>query len=388
MPDAVHLPTNGRPTVDAILSPVLLYVLLAVGAVGVVLALPRRGVSPQLLGALIAAIGIGGIVAMLGARANGAAAVFGEGAGEGNQLPNLYFYVFAGIAFLAGLRVITHRQPVYAALYFILVILSSSALYLLMGAEFMAFALVIIYAGAILITYLFVIMLATQAPTEEQAEALSAYDAYSRDPVVSVVLGFVLLAALSGVFAKGVTEIRPLETDPTKSVYLGELPRKVVRSLDRVGAFEGLERPELSEVSAQRDLIAERRLELVIADEGALRRSLQNERFAALLSEEELRRINTTVGGLSGVVMIELPDDLRFENIDGVGYTLIAGHPMALELAGIILLMAMLGAVVLARKQIEIGEDEKSAQERRLAGGGGGGASNGGRIGPLAGEGR
>jgi NADH-quinone oxidoreductase subunit J len=368
----------GRLTVDAILNPVLLFVLLGVGALGVVLALPRKGVSPQLLGGLIAAAAIGGVIAMLASRANATPAVIGEG----NQLPNLYFYIFAGIAFVSGLRVINHRQPVYSALYFILVILSSSALYLLMGAEFMAFALIIIYAGAILITYLFVIMLATQAPSGEQAEALSAYDAYSRDPVISTVLGFVLIAALSGLFAKGVQQTQPLETDGAQAVYLADLPKKVLRTLDQRGAFEGLERPSLPEVTAQRELIAQRRFELAIADEGALRRSLQNDRVAELFSADELERINTTVGSLGGTVIVALPEELRFENIDGVGYTLIAGHPMALELAGVILLMAMLGAVVLARKQIEIGEEEKEAQEAALAEGKPKG------IGPLAGEGR
>ena len=65
-------------------------------------------------------------------------------------------------------------------------------------------------------------------------------------------------------------------------------------------------------------------------------------------------------------VEVRLPDDLVASNIDKVGWALIAEHPMALELAGIILLMAMLGAVVLARKQIEIGEAEKSEAAERL----------------------
>jgi NADH-quinone oxidoreductase subunit J len=364
--------------VDAILNPVVLYVLLGVGALGVLLALPRKGVSPQLLGGLLAAAGIGGIIAMLSSRANAAAAAVGDG----NQLPNLYFYIFSAIAFLAGLRVINHRRPVYAALYFILVILSSSVLYLLMGAEFMAFALIIIYAGAILITYLFVIMLATQAPTEEQTEALSPYDATARDPMISTVLGFVLIAALSGVFAKGVSELRPLTTDGRNAVYLAELPKKVVRALEYRGAFEGLTRPTLEEVQNQEPLIVQRKLSLTIADEGALRRSLQEPRVAELFSAEELARISGTAGTAGSAVTIDLPEELRFENIDGVGYTLIAGHPMALELAGVILLMAMLGAVVLARKQIELGEDAKVAQESALT------KNNPGRVGPLAGEAR
>ena len=79
-----------------------------------------------------------------------------------SHLPNFNFYIFSFIALGAALRVISHPRPVYAALYFILAILSSCGLYVLLSAEFLAFALVIVYAGAILITYLFVIMLATE----------------------------------------------------------------------------------------------------------------------------------------------------------------------------------------------------------------------------------
>ena len=55
------------------------------------------------------------------------------------------------------------------------------------------------------------------------------------------------------------------------------------------------------------------------------------------------------------------PEDLALTNTEGVGYELIKAHPGAIEIAGGILLMAMLGAVVLARKQIEISEAEKEA---------------------------
>jgi hypothetical protein len=65
-----------------------------------------------------------------------------------------------------------------------------------------------------------------------------------------------------------------------------------------------------------------------------------------------------------------LPKDVRPTNLDGVGWTLVAGHPVTLELAGVILLMALLGAVVLARKQIELGEEEKEAVARIAAEGG------------------
>jgi len=74
--------------------------------------------------------------------------------------------------------------------------------------------------------------------------------------------------------------------------------------------------------------------------------------------------------GAGDSITFALPDSVILTNIDAVGFALIAEHPMALELAGIILLMAMLGAVVLARKQVEIGDEEKSSQADILGGGG------------------
>ncbi len=64
------------------------------------------------------------------------------------------------------MRVVTHPAPVYSALYFILTVFASAGLFVLLSAGFMAAALVLIYAGAILITYVFVIMLASQASAE------------------------------------------------------------------------------------------------------------------------------------------------------------------------------------------------------------------------------
>ena len=59
---------------------------------------------------------------------------------------------------------------------------SLEGLYLLLAAEFVSFALIIVYAGAILITYLFVIMLASQSPTEDQDRGEAEYDTTAREP--------------------------------------------------------------------------------------------------------------------------------------------------------------------------------------------------------------
>src|SRR5947209_9603130 len=87
----------------------------------------------------------------------------------------VYFWIFSLIALAVAVRVVTHSKPVYAALYFVLTVFATAGLFILLSAEFMAVALVIIYAGAILITYVFVIMLASQAsegglPTQALAE--------------------------------------------------------------------------------------------------------------------------------------------------------------------------------------------------------------------------
>ena len=71
------------------------------------------------------------------------------------------------------------------------------------------------------------------------------------------------------------------------------------------------------------------------------------------------QRIATLQPGTT--VTLPLPASVGVTNFDGVGWTLLAAHPMALEVAGVILLLALVGAVVLARRQIELGEDEKAA---------------------------
>lgn len=71
----------------------------------------------------------------------------------------LIFFGFAGITLLAGLFVISVRNPVHAALALILCFFSSSGLWLLMEAEFLAIALVLVYVGAVMVLFMFVVMM-------------------------------------------------------------------------------------------------------------------------------------------------------------------------------------------------------------------------------------
>jgi len=69
------------------------------------------------------------------------------------------FYICAGLAVLAALNVVAQRTPVYSALSLIVVLCALAVVYLLLGAEFMAVIQVIVYAGAIMVLFVFVIML-------------------------------------------------------------------------------------------------------------------------------------------------------------------------------------------------------------------------------------
>jgi len=71
----------------------------------------------------------------------------------------IVFYSFAAILVLAGLRVITARNPVHAALYLVLAFFTSAAIWLLLEAEFLAIVLVLVYVGAVMVLFLFVIMM-------------------------------------------------------------------------------------------------------------------------------------------------------------------------------------------------------------------------------------
>jgi NADH-quinone oxidoreductase subunit J len=157
----------------------LLYLAFAAGGFGVYLMMPRPQRSMALVGGLFGVAALLGLLALVGSRLSGEAGA------------SFYFYLFATIAVAGAARVVTHPKPVYSAIYFVLVVIAVAALLVLLHAEFLAVALVIIYAGDILVTYLFVIMLAQQPGSP-------VYDRSAREPFAAVLAGFVLMGAVAG----------------------------------------------------------------------------------------------------------------------------------------------------------------------------------------------
>lgn len=75
------------------------------------------------------------------------------------ELATIVFYVFSAILILASAAVISVRNPVHAALFLVLAFFSAAALWMLLKAEFLAIALVLVYVGAVMVLFLFVVMM-------------------------------------------------------------------------------------------------------------------------------------------------------------------------------------------------------------------------------------
>ena len=306
------------------MAPNVLYTSCVLGAVALYLLLRPGGRGLKTAGALL---GLGALGWVLKESAV-ALGVPGRG-------PEPLFAIFSLIAVAAAVRMITHHRPVYAALYFVAVVLSSAGLFLLLEAEFIAFALVIVYAGAILITYLFVLMLAQQSATPGDESRQAVYDVVAREPAAAAAIGFVVLAFLAQAIFQGAPEL-------PKPAPAAKVRADAWRALD--GLPDKLERAARRQVPDFKGFAQSPPRVRVVDGEGW---------------------VDIRTAGSAAPQAVKLPDDAVPSNLEMVGLALVAKFPVSLELAGVILLMAMYGAVVLARRQIELTEEEK----RQLGGG-------------------
>ena len=101
----------------------------------------------------------------------------------------LAFYVFAFVAIAAGVMVIASRNPVHSVLFLILAFFNSAALFVLLGAEFLAMILVVVYVGAVAVLFLFVVMMLDVDFAELKSGALQ----YAP---IGAVVGLILAAEL------------------------------------------------------------------------------------------------------------------------------------------------------------------------------------------------
>src|ERR1039457_1353235 len=132
----------------------------------------------------------------------------------------ILFLVFAGIVVLAAINVVVQTHPISSAVSLIAVMGSLAVLYLLLGAEFIAAAQVIVYAGAVMVLFVFVIMLLNAGPEARRGRSFMAS-----------LLGAPVLIALLALLAYFVERIYPQGVTVHFGGFRGGSPENIGRAL-------------------------------------------------------------------------------------------------------------------------------------------------------------
>ena len=140
-------------------------------------------------------------------------------------IATLAFYLFSAVAVVSGLMVVLSRNPVHSVLWLILTFFSAAGLFVLLGAEFVAMLLVIVYVGAVMVLFLFVVMMLDV----DFAELKSGMSKYVR---IGSLIGLVILVELviatsAWVVADSAPDMRaaitPALEDVENTVALGQI---------------------------------------------------------------------------------------------------------------------------------------------------------------------
>lgn len=352
-------------------------VLLPVVAGGLAIwyMLPSTQRRPMVLSALLGLIALASLAAFLVS-------------GFGDKIPQSVeaglFFGFSGLAVIFATLMITGRNPARSALSFAIVVLSTCGLFLLLAAPFLMAATIVIYAGAIIVTFLFVIMLSQQ-------EGPSSADLRSREPDLAVVAGFVLLAALL-VGLERVYDWRNVDSAISHAQKLADAEEADREYLSPLPPMENMGSPIPLTRKAE-DFVGEMRKALnrvkVAAPRTAEDRQLTDHRLVqeienaisgleiwafkhhdgeAIRSNAEiiakgltrLRNLRDGSATFEDVARSEHgevkpigngPKQLPAANVSAIGRTLFSDHLLAIELAGTLLLVATVGAIAIARRE-------------------------------------
>jgi NADH-quinone oxidoreductase subunit J len=256
------------------------------------------------------------------------------------NVESVLFCIFAGLAVVSGVCMITQRNPVYTALWFALVILSTCGLFLLQSAPFLAAATIIVYAGAIIVTFLFVIMLAQQS-------GLAEYDRRAREPALACIAGFVLLTALIYVL---------------QSTYNGNAQAPPESKLAQIK----LRLAELEAMIATKAPMAELDNALWLEPQLPLGGALREEVKKLPLSAARVESVDRLLPQLAGAraagdhtALTVIVRELRAAaeagpHVTALGTSLFGDYLWAVELAGTLLLVATVGAIAIAQRRREV----------------------------------
>jgi NADH-quinone oxidoreductase subunit J len=264
------------------------------GGIGIYLMMPHRRAFTK--PAFAFALGLGLVIF---------AAIYLAMLGSGPRpiVSRLFFNIFAISSVISAAMMITARDPVHSALWFAVVVLGTSGLFLLAGASFLAAGTVIVYAGAVIVTFLFVIMLA-------QSDGRAVYDRLAFAPERASLTGFILIWALL-----------------------------IVILSDPMSAFQVRNKADMPTVSGRR---------LVSGNELVKVRSLN----ANTPAGQVLRRLNTPQIVLPETLEASPPAGVPEPHVAGLGGALYTSHLISSELVSAILFVALAGAVVIATPRV------------------------------------
>lgn len=124
------------------------------------------------------------------------------------DVTSLMFYVFAGILLFSSLRVITAKNPVHAALFLVLAFVNAACLWMQVGAEFLALTLILVYVGAVMVLFLFVVMML-------DVDLESLRQGFWRNFPLAIGLGIVVLVEMLAVLFKNPLIVSLVNSDPT-----------------------------------------------------------------------------------------------------------------------------------------------------------------------------
>jgi NADH-quinone oxidoreductase subunit J len=278
-----------------------LFAAAILGTAGLSLLLPHRHgqlkpAQSYLAGALLALIALGLLTSQL--------------IGPALLINKFFFYAFALLSVLAGILMITSRDPINSALWFAVVILCSSGLFLLAGAQFIAAGTVIVYAGAIIVTFLFVIMLA-------QSHGRASYDRMARAPLVASMSSVAMLAAVA---------VCLLHARSGQPLAEGRIETRIVPAFDTLRVQNMPPGEDVALVIAKA-LPATAQFPMIQSD-------------GALVGEAALEP------GISPATR------RRPTHVGGLGATLFIDHLVTVEVIGVILFVALIGAVSYATQRL------------------------------------
>jgi NADH-quinone oxidoreductase subunit J len=321
--------------------------------------------------------------------------VFGEPAGD--RVGKALFILFSTAAVGFGIVLVVQRNPARGAIAFAFVILSTCGLFLLLAAPFLMAATIIIYAGAIVVTFLFVLMLSAAGGHSNENDR-------SREPLLGAFAGFAFTGLILFTLNQAHDSVTPPSSDSQENYRMAPLPTPLISPEEQRAlrtAAEGLKQLEddafyavPAQLSREERTIQTNRIERLLEDVvglnsakyegrtqyGSIHARLSGHRMDRQADEvlkrvEALRRdgvrtmktvddaideptrvkpeaAKSAVHNLrEHVMLLAGAGELSARNTANLGYLLYSEHLLDIELAGTLLLVATIGAIAIAHRR-------------------------------------